>query len=88
LDVLSALRLRLYPGIALCSYVYYCPRCDRTIPKERVERADRELREMYGLSKLSELKCPVCDCEYIDLDRVTKGGEEHVGKTKKGAAEP
>lgn len=68
--------------------MYYCPKCDRTISKERVERADRELRERYGVGKLSELKCPVCDCEYIDLDRVAKGGKDHVGKTQKGTSVP
>ena len=68
--------------------MYYCPKCDRTISKDRVERADRELRERYGVSKLSELRCPICDCEYIDLDKVVKRGEDHVGKTKKGTSVP
>ncbi|MGQ9588064.1 MAG: hypothetical protein ACUVT7_06780 [Thermoplasmata archaeon] len=63
--------------------VYYCPKCDRTISKERIEEADRELRARFGVSKLSALRCPVCDAEYIDLDRVKKGGERHVGETRK-----
>jgi hypothetical protein len=67
--------------------VYYCPRCDRAIQKEQLEKADRELQERFGVSKLSELKCPICNCEYIDLDRVEKGGEAHVGK-KKGTDSP
>lgn len=69
----------------MCPDVYYCPKCDRTIPKERVEQVDRELRERFGVAKLSNLRCPVCDCEYIDLDRVSKEGEAHVGKTRKKA---
>jgi ssDNA-binding Zn-finger/Zn-ribbon topoisomerase 1 len=69
-------------------YVYYCPKCDRTISKERLEKADAELKQVYGISKLSTLRCPVCDCEYIDLDRVRRGGEEHVGKAKKGTSVP
>lgn len=63
--------------------VYYCPKCDRTIPKGRVEQADMELKSKYGIDKLSSLRCPVCDTEYIDLDKVDKGGIEHVGKSRK-----
>ena len=60
--------------------MYYCPKCDRTIKKERVEPVDRELREKYGVDKLSALKCPVCGSDYIDLDRVAKGGEKYARK--------
>ena len=61
--------------------MYYCPRCDRTISKNRVEQADHELREKYGVERLGALRCPVCDAEFIDLDKVAKGGEKHVGET-------
>lgn len=63
--------------------MYYCPKCDRTLPKERVEQADRELRSKYGITKLSSLKCPVCDTEFIDLDKCKQDGKEHVGKSRK-----
>ena len=62
--------------------VYYCPKCNRKIAKERLEEADRELRERFGVTKLSSLRCPVCDCEYIDLDRVKEGGEKHAVRTE------
>ncbi len=62
--------------------MYYCPKCDRTLPKARVEEADRELREKFGITKLSSLRCPVCDTEYLDLDRCSRGGVEHVGKSR------
>lgn len=65
--------------------VYYCPKCDRTIPKKRIEEADRELRSRFGVSKLSSLRCPVCDTEYIDLAKVRKGGEKHIGETRRKA---
>jgi len=65
--------------------VYYCPRCGRKIAKERVEEADRELRERFGITKLSSLRCPICDCEYIDLNRVNEGGERHAGKEEQKA---
>jgi ssDNA-binding Zn-finger/Zn-ribbon topoisomerase 1 len=63
--------------------MYYCPKCDRTIPKDRIEQADLELRSKYGITKLSSLRCPVCDTEFIDLDRCRQGGSEHVGKSGK-----
>lgn len=63
--------------------MYYCPKCDRTLPKERVEQADHELRARYGITKLSSLRCPVCDTEFIDLDKCRQGGMENVGKTRK-----
>ncbi len=62
--------------------MYYCPKCDRTIPKERVEAADRELKSRFGISRLSDLRCPVCDTAYIDLDKCKEGGSEHVGKSR------
>ncbi len=65
--------------------MYYCPRCDRTIPKDRVAEADAELRAMFGDSSLSSLKCPVCGSDFIDLETVRDGGKEHVGKTKRTA---
>ncbi len=69
----------------MCLAVYYCPKCDRSISKDRVQQADRELKERFGVSGLSSLRCPVCDCEYIDLNKVAEGGEAHVGKTRKKA---
>lgn len=65
--------------------MYYCPKCDRTISKERLEQTDRELQAKFGVSKLSERRCPVCDCEYIDLDKVRRGGETRVGEARRKA---
>lgn len=69
-------------------HVYYCPKCDRTLPKERLAEADRELRRRFGIADLSQLRCPVCGCEYIDLDKVPKEGMEHVGRTRKKDGAP
>ncbi|HEX9908862.1 MAG TPA: hypothetical protein VGB78_10445 [Thermoplasmata archaeon] len=63
--------------------MYYCPKCDRTIEKERIDQADRELRNRFGIDKLSHLRCPVCDTEYIDLEAVKARGKKHVGKARK-----
>ena len=68
--------------------MYYCPKCDRTLPKDRVQKVDRELRSRYGIDRVSSLHCPVCDTEYIDLDRVKDGGKRYVGKTKKQPGAP
>ena len=70
-------------GTTIRRNVYYCPKCDKTISKDRVEKIDTELRERFGVEKLSRLRCPVCDAEYIDLDKVAKGGEKNVGKIAK-----
>ena len=70
-------------GTSIRRNVYYCPKCDKTIPKDRVEKTDMELRERFGIEKLSHLRCPVCDAEYIDLDKVAKEGEKNVGKVAK-----
>lgn len=78
-----SLKVRLCMGNSIRRNVYYCPKCDKTIPKEKVEKIDMELRERFGVEKLSRLRCPVCDADYIDLDRVAKGGEKNVGKVTK-----
>jgi predicted RNA-binding Zn-ribbon protein involved in translation (DUF1610 family) len=67
------------------SIVYYCPRCDRTIPKDKAEEISNELVSRFGDTKLASLRCPVCDTSLIDLDKVRKGGEQYVGKTRQGS---
>lgn len=68
--------------------VYYCPRCDRTIQKERLAEIDSELRLKFGNESLSRLTCPVCGAGLIDLDNVKAGGEKHVGEARKGTGIP
>ena len=62
--------------------MYYCPKCDRTIPKDKLEERDLQLKRKFGVSKLSSLRCPVCDCEFVDLDKCKEGGAKHVGGTR------
>jgi hypothetical protein len=52
-------------------------------PKEKVEEVDKQLRSMFGNASLSSLRCPVCGSDYVDLDKVKRGGEKHVGEIKK-----
>jgi hypothetical protein len=63
--------------------VYYCPKCDRTVSRERLEQIDADLVERFGKSCLSTMKCPVCDTDFIDLGSVSPGGEKHVGETRR-----
>ncbi len=65
------------------SNVYYCPKCDRTISRERLLGICTELESKFGKSPATTFCCPVCDTEFIDLDRVSSGGEKHVGDTRK-----
>lgn len=62
--------------------VYYCPKCDRTILKDRLEKIDSELRTKFGNTSLSSMSCPVCGMQLIDLDSVKPGGAKHVGEAK------
>ncbi len=67
--------------------VYYCPKCDRSIPKERLVDIDAELRERFGRSCLPGLKCPVCETEFVDLEKVEPGGERYVRGVRRKEAE-
>jgi len=47
----------------------YCPRCDRTLRKERLERTNEELKSMFNKDALEHGACPVCGTALIDLDK-------------------
>lgn len=70
-------------GYADAEAVYYCPKCDRTVTRERLEEIDPELMERFGKSCLSSMRCPVCDTDFIDLDKVPEGGEGHAGGARR-----
>ncbi len=67
--------------------VYYCPKCDRSVSRERLVEIDAELRERFGRSCLPSLRCPVCETEFIDLEKVEPGGEKLVGEVRRKEAE-
>ncbi|HDP97466.1 MAG TPA: hypothetical protein ENN25_07250 [Euryarchaeota archaeon] len=50
----------------------YCPKCDRSIPKDEMEERSKILREVFGNKSLEERKCPVCGTTMIDMDEVSK----------------
>jgi len=50
----------------------YCPKCDRTIKKERLAQINQELKERYKKDSLERGLCPVCGTGLIDLEKVRK----------------
>ena len=48
----------------------YCPRCDRSIPKEEIEERAKMLASMTGNNSLVKGRCPVCGTGMIDMDKV------------------
>ncbi len=63
--------------------VYYCPKCDRTVSRERLEQIEADLVGRFGKSCLTTMRCPVCDTDFIDLGDVRPGGEGHVGEARR-----
>ncbi|MEM2944268.1 MAG: hypothetical protein QW083_01195 [Methanomassiliicoccales archaeon] len=56
--------------------MYYCPRCEKSIKKEKIDEIDRKLKERFDIDSLSKKICPVCGCPLIDLD--SKKGEKRA----------
>ncbi len=63
--------------------VYYCPKCDRTVSRERLEEIEADLVGRFGRSCLATMRCPVCDTDFIDLGSVQPGGDTHVGEARR-----
>jgi len=47
----------------------YCPRCERTIRKERLEELDHELKRRFDKDSIERGKCPVCDTPLIQVKK-------------------
>ncbi len=47
----------------------YCPRCERTISKERIEAINAELKRRFDKDSLEHGNCPVCGTPLIDLSK-------------------
>ena len=46
----------------------YCPKCCKTIKKEREEAIRKELMEKYGRDPLGKGICPVCGTALVDVE--------------------
>lgn len=47
----------------------YCPRCDRSIKTDDLEKLNKELKEKFGRDSLEKGDCPVCGTPLIDLSK-------------------
>ncbi len=50
----------------------YCPKCDKSIPKDEVEERSKQLKAMTGRDTLSKGICPVCGTRMIDMDKTKR----------------
>jgi len=53
--------------IRMSESMYYCPRCEKSIKKEKIDEIDKKLKEMFNLDSLSRRICPVCGCPLIEI---------------------
>jgi len=51
----------------------YCPKCEKTIKKERLEEISEELRSRFDLNSLDRGVCPVCGMPLIDMSKKREG---------------
>ncbi len=50
----------------------YCPKCDKSVPKEEIEERSQQLMALAGFDSLKQGVCPVCGTRMIDMDKVEK----------------
>ena len=46
----------------------YCPRCEKTIKKERMEEINKNLKNRFDKDSLEHGSCPVCGTQLLDLN--------------------
>ncbi|MDH4123748.1 MAG: hypothetical protein OEV21_06680 [Thermoplasmata archaeon] len=54
----------------------YCPKCDKSVPKEELEQRAEQVRRMFGSESLKSGICPVCGTAMIDVDQVKGSARE------------
>jgi len=47
----------------------YCPKCDKTIKRERIAAANLALKERFKNDNLERGLCPVCGMRLFDLSK-------------------
>jgi len=61
----------LYHG-SECGGVY-CPKCEKTIKKERLAEVNRQLKARFKKDSLEQGQCPVCGTQLLDTEKYRKG---------------
>jgi len=52
----------------------YCPRCGKTIKRDRIESLNLELKSRFGVDALEKGTCPVCGTALMDIAKIRKDG--------------
>ena len=47
----------------------YCPKCEKTIKRERITEVNLTLKEKFGSNNLEKGLCPVCGIRLFDLSK-------------------
>ena len=47
----------------------YCPKCDKTIKRERIAEINLTLKEKFKSDNLERGLCPVCGTQLFDLSK-------------------
>ncbi|NYT12744.1 MAG: hypothetical protein GKC03_09415 [Methanomassiliicoccales archaeon] len=47
----------------------YCPKCEKSLKKERLEELEKQLKERFDDDSLGRGLCPVCGTPLIDLSQ-------------------
>jgi len=47
----------------------YCPKCEKSIKKERLAEVNKQLKERFGKDSLEKGQCPVCGTPLMDLGK-------------------
>lgn len=55
----------------------YCPKCCKTIKKERIEAIRKELVEKYHQDPLGKGLCPVCSTPLVDVEEARRKKDAH-----------
>ncbi|MDD1764943.1 MAG: hypothetical protein LUO84_00625 [Methanomassiliicoccales archaeon] len=51
----------------------YCPKCEKTVKRERLEEIRKELKDRFESTSLDEGICPVCGTSLIDVSKRQEG---------------
>jgi ssDNA-binding Zn-finger/Zn-ribbon topoisomerase 1 len=51
----------------------YCPKCEKTIKKERLAEVNRQLKARFKKDSLEQGQCPVCGTQLLDTEKLRKG---------------